>query len=143
MDRKTPKRTPTPGKRVVSESHVDTEQESCPAKKRLYENVDRKERDPNVLTITELKKLNFSLQDYSYKCFAKVICLAEAREYKSQDVQYHRRAFVLADQTDFVKGFIRNNDDNIMAVGESYYFSKFKMFRKAKLLIHENSIVFE
>lgn len=142
MNRTTPKRTPTPGKRVTAESDISVD-ESCPAKRALFGTPEKKERDPNVLNIAEVKKLNFSLQDYSYKVFAKVVCLGQPREHKSQDVHYHRRPFILADHSDFIKGFIRSNDDNVMELGLSYYFSEFKMFRKAELLIHETSTVWE
>lgn len=125
------------------EYHKKRLQEASSAKRALYHSAERKIRDPNLLTISEVKKLNFSLQDYSQKFFGRVICLAAPREYKSQDVHYHRCAFILVDQTDFVKGFIRNNDDNIMKVGDSYFFTKFRMFRKGEMLIHETSTVLE
>lgn len=142
MDPTPPRRVPTPGKRVAEASDISHE-EPCLAKRALYQSTQRKDRDPHLLTISEVKKLNFSLQDYTQKFFGRVVCLAQPREYKSQDVHYHRRAFILADHTDFVKGFIRNNDDHVLKIGVSYFFSKFRMFRKGELLVHETSTVFE
>lgn len=142
MDNKSPKRLPTPGKRVNLDA-TDALAHISPAKIAALAKSETGNRQPKLITITEVKKLNFSTQDYNKKFFARVICLMPSKQHKSQDVHHHRRAIVLADSKDFLRGFIRSNDDDIIITGKCYYFSKFKMFRRGEILIHEESIIWE
>lgn len=142
MDSKSPKRLPTPGKRVQRQRD-DNGGEAPPPKKRTMISSDTLERDYNLVTVKELKTLPFSTHDYPNKFFARVLCIVPPRENKSPDVHYHRRALVLADHTDYIKGFLRHNNDDMLKLGHSYYFSKFKLYAQTELLLHENSIMFE
>lgn len=137
-----PRRVPTPGKRVKLDANAALSQIS-PAKIAALAKTETGNRQPKLITIEEVKKLNFSTQDYNKKFFAHVICLMPPKQHKSQDVHHHRRAIVLADSKDFIRGFIRSNDDDIIVTGQCYYFSKFKMFRRSEILIHEESIIWE
>lgn len=142
MDSKSPKRSPLPGKRVQSSPTPDTMQ-ATPPKRRSTISEETLQRDFNLLTINEVKKLPFAIQDYTQKFFGKVLCLVPAKEDKSKDVHHHRRAVIIADNTDYIKGYIRSNDDDVLKTGVCYYFSKFKLFSQCELLLHENSIIFE
>lgn len=140
MSQRSPRRVPTPGKRVEEGRDIPR---PSPVQTSRNGSRDSGKRDPNRPTISEVKKLNFATTDYSQKFFARVVCLMPPKQYKSQDVHFHRRELILADKTDFIRGFIRSNDDNIVVLGESYFFCMFKMFRKSEILIHEESTVFE
>lgn len=142
MDSKSPKRMPTPGKRVHGQGDADQAHGTAP-KRRSTISSDTLDRDYNLLTIKQVKNLQFAIDDYSHKFFGRVLCIVPPKEVKSPEVHFHRRALILADGTDFIKGFLRHNDDDILKLGHSYYFSKFKLYGKAELLLHENSIMFE
>lgn len=142
MDSRSPKRSPVPGKRVQLPPTQDNMQ-ATPPKRRSTISEQTLERDFNLLTISEVKKLAFSIQDYPQKFFGKVLCLVPPKQNKSKDVHHHRRAVIIADKTDFIKGYIRSNDDNVIKTGLCYYFSNFKLFSECELLLHENSIIFE
>lgn len=142
MDSNTPKRSPVPGKRVQV-APVPDNMQPTPTKRRSTISEETLQRDFNLLTISEVKKLPFAIQDYTQKFFGKVLCLAPPKENKSKDVHHHRRAVIIADKTDCIKGFIRSNDNDVLKTGICYYFSKFKLFSECELLLHENSIIFE
>lgn len=142
MDNRSPKRVPVPGKRVQSTPPQDNMQPTAP-KRRSTISDETLQRDYNLLTINEVKKLQFSIKDYPQKFFGKVLCLVPPKQNKHKDVHHHRRAIIIADQTGFIKGFVRSNDDNVLKTGLCYYFSNFKLFGECELLLHEDSIMFE
>lgn len=135
------KRVPTPGKKVQRIKKEDNNEDE-PPKKKLALQKDTQERDMTVRTIKEIKQMKFTLNDYKVKFFAKVIVLSPPREHKDTDVHYHRRMITLADPSDFIRGYIRNQADNFVQVDHSYMFSLFKIYRHTEILLHEKSIKF-
>lgn len=131
------RRHPTPGKRVERPAGHDDEDER--ERKRYQPSPEKVSGDVSLISVTQVKKLKFSLNDYKHKFIAKVVCLVPPKEHKSEDVHFHRRALVLADSTDFIRGFLRTNDDTFIVEGKCYMFSKFKIFRHSEILIHDDT----
>lgn len=134
----TQKRIPTPGKKVQRNA-TDDGGSDAPDKKRFSPAKEKFTPTISMMTITQVKKLKFSLLDYKHKFIGRVVCLNPPKEHKSEDVQYHRRAIVIADQHDYIRGFVRSNDDNFLQSGKCYMFSKYKIYRLGEIMIHDDT----
>lgn len=142
-----PKRTPLPGKKVELTRSANTSSngnlDSGAAKCFKAMAANAGDTDEQVLTVKEIKKLKFSMFDYKQKFKAKVVYMTPPREHKSTDVHNHRRTIVLADNTDFIKGYVRSNNDHFLMSDKSYMFSKYKIYRHVEILIHDDTIKYK
>lgn len=146
MQKITPKKNPIPGKRVF-QTHNTNDSQPSSSKRGLFMELSNTWiptfTDPTLITISHLKTLEFSIDDHSEKFFGKVLYLLPPRTHKSNDVFYHRRPFVIADANNYIAGYIRSNNDNVIVLGHSYFFSKFKVLNFSELMLHETSTILE